>query len=236
MRKIILATFAAALLMTVFSGCGRIDDEAEESSFNDNSEKNDSISVTVPPDNAPDDLTISVSDSDTVSTDEESSAASIKINTYRAEDVPELIGVINDTLEAAAGDFEDFENVFDEDLIIEVLVRSSYTDETEIEKTLESFTDDMRAQTVRQDYEFLHGPLSENPCDGEIENLTLQCYDKTLDEAILFDLNFDMKCRDGMVTFVGNAYKLDGKWGAMFEPTEYREETDQLSSLLTEGE
>ena len=131
---------------------------------------------------------------------------------------------------------EDFENVFDEDLIIEVLVRSSYTDETEIEKTLESFTDDMRAQTVRQDYEFLHGPLSENPCDGEIENLTLQCYDKTLDEAILFDLNFDMKCRDGMVTFVGNAYKLDGKWGAMFEPTEYREETDQLSSLLTEGE
>ena len=51
-----------------------------------------------------------------------------------------------------------------------------------------------------------------------------------------FNLNFSIKCRDGKVKFIGNAYKLNGKWGAMFEPTENGNSEEQLDSLLTEGE
>ena len=228
MKKGIIIACAAAV--AVFSGCGRIDEDGAESSLAATTET--SSIVTAPPDNAPDDEPLTDSGSEADSKEDESSALSIDINTYRAEDVPELIEVINDTLTGAAGELEDFDKVFDEELIIEVLVRSSLTDEDEIKKTLDGFTEDIRAKTVEQDYNILHEPLVKNPCEGEIEDLTIQCFNETIDEAVLFDLNFDMKCRDGMVTFIGNAYKLNGKWGAMFEPTEYLDK-EQLDSLLT---
>ena len=232
MRKAIIIACIAAF--TIFSGCGRIEDDKAESSLAESTETD--ISVTVPPDNAPDDGSDTESVSEAESTADESSVLSIDINTYHAEDVPELTEVINDTLEGAAGELEDFDKVFDEDLIIEVLVRSSIKDEDEIKKTLDGFTEDIRAKTVEQDYNILHEPLVNDPCEGEIEDLTIQCYNQTLDDAMTFNLNFSIKCRDGKVKFIGNAYKLNGKWGAMFEPTENGNSEEQLDSLLTEGE
>ena len=217
----------AALAVLTFSACGKIDDNNLPDNITDSAVDSVTDSSESVPEPAP--------TPDTSSPDDSVNNISIELNTYTAADVPELLPVINDTLTAAAGTREEFEAYFDTDLIVEVLVRSSTDDEEKIKKTLETYTEEVRKKTAEQNYDLIHDPLVNNPCEGEIENLTLQCYNTTLDESMIFDLNFDMKCKDGMVTFIGCAYKLNGKWGAMFEPTEYKGDDGgiDLSSMMT---
>ena len=153
MKRKIIAGLAALLTALAFAGCGEVEDAPQD--VKDSSQAETS-SVT--------DGTESVSDdgsrlADTPPADD-SSMVELRIMTYSGEQVPQALkDVIMRTLAGAAGEYGEFERVFDPDILIEARIRTALTDPDQIAEVRSQFDGEARRQTTRQNYDMLHSGL-----------------------------------------------------------------------------
>ncbi len=225
--KILSALIAAAAVLTVV-GCGEIEDDRTESSSlsqTESSEDNSSEERVFDADSGiagprlPEDSS------------SKSNVVEIEIKTYSGDRVPELKSVVMATLNAAAGEFSEFEKVFDPDILIEAQLRSLVSSEEKRQELRAQYDDESRKMTVRQNYDMLHSVLSGVTFEKEPSEMKIQTVTGELDDSILFELNFDIESSAGTLTFIGKAYHIDGKWGAVFEPGVHKTEEEIQQGL-----
>ncbi len=235
-RKLLSALLTFAIALTAV-GCGEIDDNTADNESKDNS----SAQTESTENNFTADSSFAGDDSsaDSRSTPDDSSTDSgvleLEIKSYSGDQVPELKSVITATLNGAAGEFSEFEKVFDPDILIEAQLRSLVESEDKRQELRAQYDDESRNMTVRQNYELLHSTISGVKFESEPTDMKIQTITGELDDSILFDLNFDIESSAGKMTFIGKAYHIDGKWGAVFEPGEHKSE-EELMNGTNEGE
>jgi hypothetical protein len=237
-RKIISALIAAAALLTAV-GCGEIEDDRTESSSlsqtessEDNSSEErvfDANSSFAGDDSSPDSGIVGPRLPEDSSS--KSNVVDIEIKTYSGDRVPELSSVVMATLNAAAGEFSEFEKVFDPDILIEAQLRSLVSSEEKRQELRAQYDDESRKMTVRQNYDMLHSVLSGVTFEKEPSEMKIQTVTGELDDSILFELNFDIESSAGTLTFIGKAYHIDGIWGAVFEPGVHKTEEEIQQGL-----
>lgn len=221
MKKKVITVLTALLTAAAMSACGEVEGDSEKRP-DDVSSQQETVSQT--DSSLPDDGSSMLSDvpPDEDSSSEDSSSENVielKINTYSGDEIPqELIATIMMTLNGAAGDYADFEKVFDTDILIEAQLRSSVSDPDELANLRSQYDENTRRMTTRQNYDMLHSSVSGKSFTKLPEPIKLQAVNKDIDSGMIFDLNFDIESSSGPLTFFGIAYRVDGKWGAIFEP------------------
>ena len=131
MKGKILAGVLALMTALTIAGCGSVEDDngsiseadADSSVVDSSSDSGD--------DSAAEE---SVPDGGSLPDDASSQVLELTINSYTGEQVPELVSVVKQTLEAAAGEYSDFEGFFDPDILIEAQLRSYVNDEEQLKE------------------------------------------------------------------------------------------------------
>ena len=229
MKERFIAGTLAVLITLSLAGCGEVEDDAADSSSLQTTESTSSV---VSDDSAAIEESSSVQETAPIG-DENRNVVEIKLNTYRGEEVPELIKVVKETLKGASGSYEDYEKVFDPALLIEARIRPTVSSEEKFNELFSQYDDEAKKQTVKLNYELLHGILDGAEIKGDPLNMKIQTIDGDLASSMVFTLNFDVDTSKGIMTFLGSAYHVGDKWGAVFEPGEHRTESEILNR--TEG-
>lgn len=231
MKKKAITFFLALLTAAAFTACGEVEDEVRT---DDTSSNEETVSQT---DESSGEDSSMLSDVPPQGDSSSTGPLDIKIVTYSGEQVPqELKTTILKTLEGAAGEYSDFEKVFDPDILIEAHLRSAVSDPDQLAALRSQYDEETRRMTTKQNYDMLHSSLSGVKFSGAPEPIKIQTVEGDIESSMIFTLNFDIESSGGTLTFLGNAYRIDGKWGAVFEPGEHKSEDEILDKTEEDSE
>ena len=225
MKRKILAGALALITALSFAGCGDVEEGTADSSTADSSESVSSLAE----DSGATEQNSSVQESAPMG-DNGPNVIEVDLKTYRGEEVPQLMKAVKEMLNGASGSFEDFEKAFDPELLIRVKLMSSVSTEEELEELMAKFDDEAKKQTVTINYDLLHKALEGTEIKGDPINMKIQTVSGDLETSMVFTLNFDVDTSKGPMTFMGNAFRIDDKWGAVFEQSEHRSEEETLQT------
>ena len=144
MKRKMIAGALALITALSLAGCGEVEEDTADSRITDSTE---SVSSLAEDSSAPEQTT-SVKETAPMG-DAGQKVIELDLKTYHGEEVPQLVKVVKEILNGAAGSFEDFDKVFDPELLIKVRLLGSVSTQEELDELMAQFDDEAKKQTVK---------------------------------------------------------------------------------------